>query len=335
VNESKVGTDLAAVAAPWKMMRQGDIIEVPEILKVTSLDRISGADAGAVVVISQTCDIVLDSRPNIAVARLVRLTGDLEREALAGMQPRYVHLPNSPDASHFVDLEYMTTISKEAVGGTRRIASGVNPDDDMQVRQFGLRVARRFGRFPFPDEVAPWLEPLKKVVKDKHDKPTSSLGQAFRSIVELRVESSNWRSMPMDLTLHVIVKAGTLPEVDFGGGGESDPKLVAWLDPGGDRVRTPAEIVERLFPNGTLNESPSALDRQALWMAFAEALANQCRPKGRYQNDDAVAGAVRSVVGLVVSDDEFTLVQYRNSEMLDLDHLSLPTPLGGSKVFTE
>jgi hypothetical protein len=39
-----------------------------------------------------------------------------------------------------------------------------------------------------------------------------------------------------------------------------------------------------------------------------------------------VTQAVAEIVGIVSSDDEFNLAQYRRSERLDLDYLSPPTP---------
>jgi hypothetical protein len=261
------------------------------------------------------------------VSAITTLTGSIAKEAMDGKQPRYVHLPNGAEGA-FADLEFMTTIRKDALASIDLLSSGVDPMNDLQVRSFALRVARRFGRFPFPDAVVPWLRPLQNTVNEKYRRPNSALGRAFKSVVELRVECSNWQTAPFDLTLHVILQAGTLPELDEDEVAALPRSLANWLNPSsGVRPGAP-KIAERIFRTelgaGTV---PSPLERHFLWMAFAEALADHCRPKDSDLVDSEVADAVRQIVGFASSDDDFSLAQYRRSEMLDVDHLSPPSPL--------
>src|SRR5262249_6858982 len=69
-------------------------------------------------------------------------------------------------------------------------------------------------------------------------------------------------------------------------------------------------------------------DAYFLWGAFAEALAAECKPRGKDATDPPVLNAVASIVGQLSSEDEFNLLQMRRSELLDLEYLSPPRPYG-------
>ncbi len=311
------------VVAACGRLRQGDVLDLAE-LPVVDIDGIKPRPTPlGVAIVSQTCDLVQANRPNVTVAKIVKLAGTACKEAASGAQPRYVLLPACKSGT-FVDLEFCASVSKSQAVRLQVVERGVDSADDVQIRQLALALGRRFSRFPFPDEVYPWLRPLQTLARDKHAKPDSALGRALREVVELRVEATNWQESPLEISLHVIIKSGTVPEPDSI---DSDPPqaLATWLCPPDRRSRKPAEIAEKLFP-ADVSQRPSSLEAYYLWGALAEALAAACRPQGRDAAQQSVMSAVSSIVGQLSSEDEFTLSQYRRSELLDLDHLSHPTP---------
>jgi hypothetical protein len=267
------------------------------------------------VVLSQTCDIVQSDRLTVQVAPLARLTGQRANEARIGRRPRYVPLPNADDGL-FIDLESIATIHKNDLTGVGH-KPGVNSTEEG--RKLAQAVGRRFTRFPFPDELHPWLRPLERLLQRKADRPASAEGIALASVIEIRIEAQeSWESRPYTLTVLVVVEQGTLPY-----GPEDDPEqpkiLGDWLrGDDGRLLRSPAQIAQRL------NDSHDASEKYFLWLALGEAWADQCRPES--SEDDAVLAAVDSIDGEVVSADDFTMDRWWGSEALDLDHLSPPSP---------
>jgi len=298
--------------------QQGDVLPTMPSIPIAGDDGMIGIwlTPNGTVVISQTCDVVQRSRLTVAVAPLVRLGGIQADEARAGKRPSLVHLP-AINSGAFADLEVIATISKRWLVRHPRTA-GVETDED--VRRFGRAVARKFGRFPFPDEVVPWLAPLAQVPGSKAAKPNTPEGKVLDEVVELRVEAAGgWTKPPYELVLAVLLKASALPLFD----GDDLPDLPAglgqWLYGDTEELsRGPAEIADRLV------RSTDPPERYFLWQALGEAWATRCVPKGAQPK--AVREAVNSVTSDVLGLDEYTLDRYRRSEQLDLDHLSPPLP---------
>jgi len=277
------------------------------------------------VVISQTCDVVLPTRPNVLLAKLVSLDPAEASRARNGMLPRYVHV-TSYGENMFADLDFVTTVTKEHLveyDSTR----GIDQANDVEVRDFARRIARRFGRYAFPNEVVPWFSPLQSIVQEKYRRPNSALGKALRQISELRVEASSWQKPGLDLTLHVIAKAGTVPELDKNDDDELPPipqALNQKLRPNGDLDKSLTDIAEMLY--GAQSNRLSSVERYHLWLAFAEAFGRHCTLKRSDADNPSYLAAVNSISGELSTDNDFNLAQFRRSEMLDLDHLSSPTP---------
>lgn len=268
------------------------------------------------MLISQTCDVVLPDRLTVQLARRVQLSETAATEARAGRRPRYVHLPAVGEGA-FADLEIVCTVAKVLLVGLQRVP-GVATDD--QTRRFSGAVARRYGRFPFPDEVTPWLRPLETIVSSRSGHPASPEGQALKQVAEFRVEATNgWRTPPYDLTLLVIVEPWTLPTFPDDELPNRPADLTGWLHRGaGARNRSAAEVADRLAT------ATRPDDRYWLWTALGDAWAARCTPKS--SDPVSVRQAVSNVVAEVVPADEFPLTRYRRSEQLDLDHLSPPAP---------
>jgi len=268
-----------------------------------------------VVLVSQTCDIVLPTRQAVQVARRIRLGGYEAREARDRKRTRYAHLPQISDRD-FADLDVIGTVAKGRIAAQPRIV-GVNTDEE--IRRFAGDVARKFGRFPFPNEVTPWLRPLETVVASKARK-NSPEGYALGQVVELRVEAAaGWGKPPFELTLCVIVQPGTLPTFVGDEIPDIPSQLNGWLyHSDGELIRNSADIA------GRLEKAADAAERHWLWMALGEAWAARCRPPA--DAPGVIGNAVSDLVAEVLSADEFPLTRVRRSELLDLDHLSAPTP---------
>lgn len=265
------------------------------------------------VIVSQTCDVVLAKCHAVQLARVVMLDGSAAVEALDRQRPRYVPLP-AAGPNLFADLEYVGSVHKDSL---EDLHGRAGLDGDTQVREFGRDVGRRYSRFPFPDEVEPWLNPLKDVVKDKYDNTDSPTGTVLQDVVELRVEaSSGWSAgAPYSLSLVVILSVGTLP--DFEDPPAMPAELAAWF---AYKKRTTHDVAERLI------QATAPEDRWHLWHGFGRTLAERCKPRPTASEEvrSAVADGELSVE--VLSEDEFSLARMRRSEMLDLDHLSDPPP---------
>jgi hypothetical protein len=307
--------------------RQGDVVTIDGL-------PVLGADAvwfrrtpyGAVL-LTQTCDAVRPEKPTVALAPIVRLEGSDGSAARDGKLLRYIHVPSAtPEA--FADLSVIATIDKALFAILPR-ASGIDQTNDAAVRIFGRALGRRFGRFPFPDEVVPWLRPLEVVMQSKHDK-NSPEGAAMRDVVELRVEAvGGWKDPPYALTLCVIVRPGVIPTYPDDEQPPCPDDLAAWLrtDKGEPRQASGA-IASRLAAERS--GSPSSASVYWLWLSLAEAWAARCTPNfGKCSAEEAakIRAAVTGVDADLVDEGGFDLYRYRRSEQLDVDHLSSPIPL--------
>ncbi|GAA1512035.1 hypothetical protein [Brevibacterium permense] len=268
--------------------------------------------AGPHVVVSQTCDVVLAKREYLQVAPLVELEGGERARALNHENPRFPRVGQGSDCS-FADLARIVSVLKSEVDGSP-VCRGYEFATEADSRDFGLSIGRWFGRFAVPDSVHYWLAPLQRLVRSKHEKSESPIGRVLNQVAEIRVESNDWNSSGMQLTIHVIVDAGRLPSLPD----EMDELPDLSTQP--RDANALAEQIIRLEPG----EDPFLVS--ALWSMFAEALAAKCVP-GKSQYIEGVASAVSEVVGEVHSDDEFPLSKMRKSEQLDIDFLSPPVPL--------
>ena len=295
-----------------RSFRQGDLLRDLRVVPFLDADGtpVTMEAADGVVLVSQTCDVVLPNRPLVQVATCVQLSEVDAALARDGKRPRFVPLPALGER-FFADLELSGTVDKRRLVGLTR-TPGVNPED---ARVFAQRVARRLNRFAFPDEVTPWLRPLEEVLQSKSLRPTSPEGQGLQCVTQFRVESQGgWVTPPFLLTVVIVVDSGHLP--DLGGPVEMPAALVKAKAEGA--LSTAGEIAQRLLA------SNDPAERWWLWELLGAAWAERCRPvKG---SSEAVRDAVAEVSYEVVSEDDFTLFRVNRSEMLDLDHLSEPTP---------
>lgn len=291
----------------FKDVRQGHVLELN-----------SGSDHRNVskfVVLSQTCDVVLSKRPSVTLARVIELTGGDRAQAATRTNPRYVPLLHL-GVEYFADLCHIESRNKTDLIGVP-YSEGIDLGDAEVRRDFSLAITRWFGRFPFPDEVVPWLRPLEQVVREKYQKQ-SALGALLRQVVvEVRVEESDqWRQAPYSIEVHTIVRAEALPTLPDGIPDAS--KFLEELREPDGRVKAPVALAE-LFER---NEDP--YKRLHVLHALAESLASICRSGNLPGQPEVVANAVVAMEGHLWGDDEFPLSRVRKSEPLDLEYLSEP-----------
>jgi hypothetical protein len=278
-----------------------------------------------VVLISQTCDIVQANRFTVQVAPLVYLPEQKAAESRDGKRPRYINVPNFGEQA-FADLSAVATLDKEELFGIRH-EHGIS--GDTAIRDFGRRVARRFGRFAFPDEVGFWLRPLEGIVQKKHNRDSAE-GHALRQVCQLRIEClAGWTAgPPYSLTLCVIPYSGVLPSLMVGKSEDEEfdiplsPKVRQWLY--GDNM-TPKASADKIAREIQKSEA-SPEDTHWLWLALSQTWAQKCTPAARDRTPE-IMGAVEMIDSDVVSEDAYPLSRYRQSEELDLDHLSGPSPV--------
>lgn len=289
-------------ASFYAPVRQGFIFDVPD----------SGDGFRSLAVISQTCDVVLPKRPTITFCRVETLAGEALKQAETGASPRYVSLP-AHGSDKFADLSFIETHPKSAVVGVT-YSDGVGEDVR---RDFSLAMARWFGRFAFPNEVFPWLNPLEALIKTKYDR-NGSLGELLRTVVvELRVEA-DWRSAPYQFMLHTIVRAESLPTLSDDVPKVSPEFLERLQKPGGE-VASPTAVAEVIMSTEDPVEVGVGL------AALAESFASVCMPHAKRKGDPTVMNAVTLPVDWRLwSDEEFPYSRYRKSEALDLEFLSEP-----------
>jgi len=156
--------------------------------------------AEAVVVVSQTCDVVLPSaeRPFLKVSPLATLE-DQQEAALArkGNKPNYVHVP-ARGTSKFACLDQITTLEKAVLLDVARNA-GVR--DDAEARKFALDVGRHFSRYPLPDELRTMLKDFLDRVRAKHGKGSGE-GQGLAALESIRISGvPSWREPEVDVVL--------------------------------------------------------------------------------------------------------------------------------------
>jgi len=318
------GTGLSA--EEWEKhlsgFQQGDVLSLNQL---PILDMAGGVrwepTPNGVVIVTQTCDVVRPERPNIQLCPVVERPSDSAKRERHGSRPSLVHLPAIGDTA-FADLNSICSVNKEILAGQSPVRGAIHIAD---VRKFGQRVGRRFSRFAFPDAVTPWLKPLQDLVEDKQAKVSGPAGWALQRVASLRLAcASDWVDPPYDLTLWLVMEPGVLPEFEEDEVPEIPGALSGWLAKLGEapKVRGNA-VATRLMSEG---HTLDAATRYWLWSELATCWAALCQPASTASGEvlDAVAGG--AFESDIASAEQFSFEDFRNSEEIDLDHLSGPYP---------
>lgn len=174
--------------------------------------------------------------------------------------------------------------------------------DEFDRRRFASAFARRFGRFAFPDEFSPHVEPLKKYLRERFLKRDSNIGVVLGWLDTLRVAvDPAWdEEVPHVVTLLLVVNPEHLAESGFG---EHE-----------GHVRAIHDICSEMV--SVAQAEPFDPRLATLWDELAQAFVE--RLSKLLDSDDFLD----EVEWEVVRSDEFTLDRLQRSYELDLDDLS-------------
>ena len=296
---------------------QGDIFALERLPVVCGIDggmpEIEYVDCpNGVMLVNQTCDAI--RADYLQVAPLVRLPESDASQSATGKRPRFVPV-HLDEGILFADLECMGTVGRSCLEGLGRVASRARSHDgERQIRDL---VSRRFGRFPFPDDVVAWFKPLRDKIAPKA-KRSGYQGTLLREVTCIRVEDEhNWEnSLVYTLSLSFLVSPGTLPLVDDDEDFGCVPSEVAERIEGTKAAERPERIAELIVRATDYRLGAAAVCE--LWQRLIDCWLSQCDAAyGNLGRPSRVSGK-----GEVIPEDEYTFDRYRRSEQLDLDYLS-------------
>lgn len=254
----------------------------------------------AVVILTQTCDLRYQSakRPFLDVAPLVTLTPPTSDEARRGRRPAFASVPGAGETA-FADLDRVMTIEKSALVGAKQTRGCPTTKE---LRDFGRAVARKHGRFAFPDDLTLSLVKFKDRLKEKHNKQGPE-GRLLQVIDHIRVLAiPDWEEgAATSVTLILIFPTGYLPESDPDA--PVDPTLIDWV-----RLDSPEppDLAERFF------QEHAAADKLFVLYALMDAWFELCEPQG----------TISEIAYELVGADELSIERAWATDSLDLDYLS-------------
>jgi hypothetical protein len=126
----------------------------------------------------------------VEVSALIRVEDDATFEAVRRKRRlRYAYVPGLADRKLVADLEKTMTVEKAVVAGWRRI-EGCRTDRERAT--FAEALARKRGRFAFPNEFNNGLKKFKERLNRAEGKKTPA-GDLLAALDEIRVQASpNW-----------------------------------------------------------------------------------------------------------------------------------------------
>ena len=252
-------------------------------------------------ILTQTCDLVPRpgrDRPFVALAPLVQLHGDDLNQGRRGRRTRFAHVPAFDNGSYFADLDRIMTVETGVLLLQER-TSGLS--DDKQRNAFARAVARKFGRFAFPDDLSRSLSKWRDHVVAKHDKEHSPEGTLYRNAEDVRISATpGWDADTISVVVTVLFRPGFLPSID--------PEAIQEVGAVGEvSGHSAAEIAHQLC-EGVVDPGHSVLlcERlQRLW-------SGQCECVGKVDEIDFE----------LIGADEMTVDSYLRSFSFDLEFVS-------------
>lgn len=161
------------------------------------------SEAIGVVVLSQTCDVVRESknRPYIEVAPLISVDNDLLERVKAAKQPQFAYVPSMASKNLVADLDRTMTVEKTLVANWDRIPGW---QTDEEIRNFAQALARKRARFAFPNDFASQSSKMQNHLKSKHGKNHEE-GACLEGLREIRVRAApSWDGDKISLTFWFI-----------------------------------------------------------------------------------------------------------------------------------
>ncbi|CAN7606497.1 hypothetical protein LJR245_004521 [Rhizobium leguminosarum] len=190
--------------------RQGDYtVDIKQFLVVDSVEDGElvpfGLDVPGFVVISQTCDIVNfgPGKEHVVVCPLREVTESFLKEIQSGRTPVAAKLQHPPKANLVIDLNRMMTVPKSVLSTLKR---EVGFSDDAERNRFGEALARKHGRFAFPDDFNDEvLGAIRSKMQKWHDRDSDN-GKALRSIASIRATAApDWDAKVVEVGFRAIL----------------------------------------------------------------------------------------------------------------------------------
>ena len=207
-----------------KTWRQGDLLigaDLPFVtfahrdLPLTEVSKDTVAEDGADTMVidvlsdepgyaitSQSCDLVrsCNDRPYVEIAPLVPVDPATMLLVQRGKVERFAPHPLLGEKGLVVDLDRVMVVEKPVLAcldpGVRLV--GLSSDDER--RRFAGTLARKRGRFAFPDDFVAAVRRLRDHIVSKHAK-NSPLGGFLASVAEIRMFCPDWRAEEPEVTM--------------------------------------------------------------------------------------------------------------------------------------
>lgn len=267
-----------------------------------------------VAILSQTCDVIQPTRRYCLVAPAQVSTDTDFSAASKGRKPLFIPLEDGSGRRWVADAGRAFSIPAERLGQATLVSRCPDGDQSPRARAIRSRIARAFGRFPFPDEVHTVLRPLRERLRSKAGS-RGNLGRVIDLVSEIRLSADQWERPGRRLSLFVIVPSGLLiPDEEADPDWSWSPSRVNGWTPEDSPGSLPLDRICELI---MANANGDRTSRLRLWQQFGVGLGAALIDP--HLNDDLVAVTVE-----VTSDHEFSLNQFRRSESLDLEALSDP-----------
>lgn len=214
------------VGDAWFVHRFEPANPLTEAARSLAADGVELAETNArgLVVLTQTCDLVRPwrERPYVEVSPLVEVENQRLHQVARGLYPREAYVPGVADRSLVADLDRVMTVEKAVVAGWKRIA-GCGTDEER--RRFAGSLARKRGRFAFPDDFHELASGLRSRVVEKHGR-TSPEGRALNRLREIRVSASpDWSAQRVHVMFLFVRDEGDAGATEF----MWDQLLESWL----------------------------------------------------------------------------------------------------------
>ncbi|GFK19180.1 hypothetical protein [Corynebacterium glutamicum] len=297
----------------WKKAAQGDVIEIDYISywddSPDSLERVD--TPYGVVLISQTCDLVWDTKERVLVAPVKRPSDEELSHIRKGKKPLDILV--GEDGKSVANLERVISVPKTILNGKRILDITSKDVSGKAASELAARIGRGFSRFAFPDGVHESLRKLQKKVTEGYRKNTH-FASTLQLLDEFRVACDDWNAVQRNLEIFIIVPTDFLPPADVVSDDWSWSKhsvngMKAYTSP----EHLDLEEVSRLILVNQEAENESAV--VFLWNLWGERLYSNYLT---YRDED-----VASIELEVISAAELTYERYVQSEALDFSTLSL------------
>jgi hypothetical protein len=275
-----------------------------------------GGGPAHVAILSQTCDVVQPTKRFCLVAPAEQASDDDWAMARKGRRPLSIPLSDNSGQRWLADAGKAFSVPKTSLGTAILISRGNTAEHGDQARIIRDRIARAFSRFPFPDEVHPVFQKLRRQLQAKAGRQ-GNLGKVIDLLADVRVTADQWSNPGRQLRLHLILSGQQLIPIE-----DADPSWT-WDRIAGADASDPSDlsldrICELILANQLDVTGPGRGDATALlhlWELFAQTVsASLIQP--------SLNEHVSRVDVEVISDLEFTMRDFKRSESLDLEALS-------------